>query len=253
MEENNGLLKAGLTIAVILILFLFLSPFRIVSAGSVGVITRFGAINRVATPGIAFRIPLIESVHVMNTQTQIDQVDAQAASSDLQTVNSKIAVNYHLDGTQAPDVFQRIGVDYQAKVVSPAIQDTFKSITAKYTAQELITQRESVRNLAEEELTTKMKPYNIIVDNFNIVNFDFSKDYNDAIEAKQVAQQNKEKAQLEADTAKIQAQGQADAQKALKDSGSLSPEYLQFLAITKWKGDMPTYWGGNALPFVNIK
>lgn len=225
--------------------------WTMIPAGSVAVITTFGAVNRVADPGIAFKVPLVEWVHIMNTQTQKDQVDAQAASQDLQEVKSQIAVNYHLDGVKAPEVFQKIGEDYQDKVVSPAIQDTFKSITAKYTAGDLIAKREEVRAQALSELVTKLKPYNIIVDNFNIVNFDFSTDYNNAIEQKQVAQQNLERARLEAETAKTQAQGQAEAQAALKNTGALSPEYLEYLALTKWNGVLPTYTGGN-IPFVNI-
>ncbi len=254
-NEKSFIEKYGKKVAIwvgVVIAVLILWPFRTVTAGSVGVVTRFGAVNRVADPGIMVKIPLIEGLQIMNTQTQIDSVDAQAASSDLQTINSKIAVNYHLDGTKAPDVYQRIGTDYQSKVVSPAIQDTFKSITAKYTAQELITQREAVRSLAGQELTEKMKPYNIIVDNFNIVNFDFSADYNTAIEQKQVAQQNLEKAQLEAATAVTQAKGQADAQKATKDTGGLSPEYLLFMTIKEWNGILPTVVGNGTLPFVGI-
>jgi regulator of protease activity HflC (stomatin/prohibitin superfamily) len=251
-REQKKLVKTVVSVVVGIILLIILWPFRTVSAGSVGVVTRFGAINRVANPGIMAKIPLIEGLHVMNTQTQKDQVEAQAASNDIQVVKSTIAVNYHLDGAHAPDVYQRIGTSYQDIVVSPAIQDTFKSITAKYTAPDLIAKREEVRYLALQELTTKLQPYNIIVDNFNIVNFDFSDDYNKAIEAKVKAQQNKEQAQIEAETALIQANGQANAQKALKDSGALSPEYLQYKAITAWNGILPTYWGGNALPFLNV-
>lgn len=245
----NKLIILG--IGAFIVLILFFSTFRTIGAGEVGVITTFGAVSRVASPGLTVVVPLIQGVSVMDTRTQKDQVDASAASKDLQEVKSTIAVNYHLDGQHALDVFQRIGPDYQDKVVSPAIQDTFKSITAKYTAGDLIAEREAVRLLAGQELTEKMKPYNIIVDNFNIVNFDFSADYNNAIEAKQVAQQNLEKAKLEAEASVTQAQGQADSQKALKDSGALSAEYLQYLALTKWNGVLPQYTGGT-IPFVNI-
>ena len=226
--------------------------WSIIGAGSVGVVTRLGAINRVANPGLVLKIPLIEYTNMMDTRTQKDQLDAQAASKDLQIVKSTIAVNYHLDGSKATSVFQNIGTDYQDKVVSPAIQDTFKAITASYTAEELITQREAVRNSSGKDLAEKLKLYNIIVDNFNIVNFDFSAEFNSSIEQKQVAQQNLEKAKLEAQTAITQAQGQADAQKALKDSGALTPEYLQFLALKTWNGVLPLYTGAN-IPFVNIK
>ena len=186
----------------------------------------------------------------MDTRTQKDQVDASSASKDLQTVNSKIAVNYHLEGSEAVSVYQNIGIDYQDKVIAPAIQEAFKSITAKYTAEELITKRELLRQEAQDSLRAKLLPYHIIVDNFNIVNFDFSQDFNNAIEQKQVAQQNLEKAKIEADTAVTQAQGQANAQKVLKDSGSLTPEYLQFLAVQKWNGVLP--YSTSGVPFVNI-
>lgn len=246
----SSFVKTG--VAILVGLIVFFGTIVIVPAGFSGVITRFGAINRVAKPGLTFKMPILEGVVKMDTRTQKDQVEAQSASKDLQTVKGTIAVNYHLNGSDATTVFQNIGVDYQDKVVSPAIQDTFKSITAKYTAQELIEKREEVRVLAQGELSTKLKQYFILVDNFNIVNFDFSDEYNKAIEAKQVAQQNLEKSKLEAQASVTQAQGQADSQKALKDSGALSMEYLQYLALTKWNGILPNYTGGN-IPFVNIK
>ena len=234
----------------IVIIVLLLGSFRLVPAGNVGVVTRFGAVNRVVYPGVVFKIPLVEGVTEMDTRTQKDQVDAEAASKDLQTIHSTIAVNYHLEGAKAVDVFQNIGVDYQDKVIAPAIQEAFKAITAKYTAEELITQRELLRQQGQDSLTKKLKPYHIIVDNFNIVNFDFSVDFNNAIEQKQVAQQNLERAKIEAETAVTQAQGQANAQKVLKDSGSLTPEYLQFLAVQKWDGKLPNATSG--VPFINL-
>ena len=253
-QMTNRIIKLAVGGFVALLLLLpGVGVWSIVGAGSVGVVTRFGAINRVSPPGFVIKLPLIEGIHSMDTRTQKDQVDAQAASLDIQEVKSTIAVNYHLDGQRAPDVFQNIGEDYQDKVVSPAIQDTFKSITAKYTAPDLIAKREEVRILAEKELSQKMLPYNIVVDSFNIVNFDFSDQYNKSIEAKAMSQQDLERTKIEAQTALTQAQGQANAQKALKDSGSLSAEYLQYLALTKWNGIMPLYWGGNALPLINIK
>lgn len=249
--------KYGLIGIVLLVLF-FGSWFS-VGAGQIGVVTRFGAVNRVAYPGVGFKLPLLEGVTKMDTRTQKDQVDAQAASQDLQSVKSTIAVNYHLDGNKAVDVYQNIGPDYQDKIIAPAIQNTFKSITAKYTAEQLITQREAVRIQAEGGLKDQLAQYHVVVENFNIVNFDFSPEFNTAIEQKQVASQQVEtakqtlaKTQVDAQIAKSQAQGQADAQAALKNTGALSPEYLQFLAVQKWNGVLPTYTGGN-IPFVNLK
>jgi regulator of protease activity HflC (stomatin/prohibitin superfamily) len=219
----------------------------VVPTGSVGIVTRFSAVNREAQPGLGLKMPFLESVHLMSVRTQKDQVEASAMSENLQVVTSTIAINYHLDGLNAITVFQNIGSDYPEIIIAPALQNTFKSVTAKFTAEELITNREEVRLEAEKELTQRLADYHIIVENFNIVNFDFSQEFQAAIEAKQVAQQavetSKQKlaqAQIDAQTSVTQAQGQADAQKAMKDTGSLTQEYLEYLFLTKWNGTLPT-------------
>lgn len=252
MKEEK---QRGVLFIFAAVFFLLIMPFTkvwaVVDAGSVGVVTRFGAVNRVVYPGIVIKLPFfLERIAHMETRTQKEQADAEAASKDLQTVHSTIALNYHLDGTKAVDVFQKIGTEYKERVIDPAMQEAFKSTTAKFTASELIGRREEVKQLAFQELKTRLAVYHIIVDNFNIINFDFSKEYNDAIEQKQVAQQNLEKAKLEAQSAKTQAEGQAQSQKALKDTGSLSPEYLEFLALQKWNGVLPMYTSGT--PFISI-
>ncbi len=243
------------TILLGIIGFLIIAPicgvWGIVAAGNVGVVTRFGAVNRVVTPGFIVKIPLIEYVHIMETRTQKEQADASSASKDLQEVKATIALNYHLRGEKAVEVYQNIGTDYKVRVIDPAMQEAFKATTAKFTAEELIGKREAVKQEALIELKDRLNSYNVIIDNFNIINFDFSSEFNQAIEQKQVAQQNLERAKLEAQTAKTQAEGQAQAQKALRDAGSLSPEYLEFLALQKWNGVLPTVTG-NGVPFINI-
>jgi len=241
-------LKRGFTIFVFLAVVLLISlSIFVVPAGSVGVVTRVGAVSHVAQPGLGMKIPLVDSVHLMSVRTQKDEVSASAMSENLQVVTSTVAINYHLDGLYAVQVYQNIGTNYADIIIAPALQNTFKSVTAKFTAEELITNRESVRLEAEKELTDRLAPYHIIVENFNIVNFDFSPEFQAAIEAKQVAQQavetSKQKlaqAEIDAQTLVTQAQGQADAQKAFNDSGALTPEYLQYLFLTQWNGVLPT-------------
>lgn len=239
-------------------LLLVMMTLYIVPAGNVGVVTRFGAVNRVVQPGLGIKIPLVEAVHRMSVQTQKDEIEASSASSNLQTVSAIIAVNYHLDGPFASTVYQSIGKDYQLIVVAPAIQNAFKSATARYTAENLIKMREQVRIDAETELQKQLEPYHIIVENFNIINFDFSAEYNASIEAKQVMEQNVQTAKLELEKAKVaaeqrvvEAQAQADAQKALKDTGALTKEYLQYLFLTRWNGVLPEVLGG-ATPVFDI-
>lgn len=248
---NGSAMLIVLAITALLVIMPGTGAWGIVGAGNVGVITRLGAVNRVVTPGFVAKIPLIEYIHPMETRTQKEQADASSASKDLQEVKATIALNYHLRGEKAVEVYQNIGTDYKVRVIDPAMQEAFKATTAKFTAEELIGKRELVKQDALKELKERLSVYNIVVDNFNIVNFDFSIEFNQAIEQKQVAQQNLERAKLEAQTALTQAQGQANAQKALKDTGSLSPEYLEFLALQKWNGILPTVTG-NSVPFINI-
>jgi len=243
-------LVAFLAVFVLLCLLPGIGVWAIVDAGHVGVVTRSGAINRVVNPGFVLKIPFIESVYAMETRTQKEQVEALAASKDLQQVTSTIALNYHLQGDKAQDVYQNIGEDYTNRIIDPALQEAFKSTTSQFTASDLIGKREQVKQLAYSELKTRLEKYNVVVDDFNIVNFAFSQDFNTAIEQKTIAEQNKEKAQIESQTALIQAKGQADAQKILKDSGSLTPDYLQFLAIEKWDGKLPS--STNGVPFIQI-
>jgi regulator of protease activity HflC (stomatin/prohibitin superfamily) len=249
-RRGMGVVVIGFIVVLVLIILAFASVYT-VPAGYVGVITRFDAVIGVANPGLGFKIPFVDQIVDMSVQTQKDEVDASAMSENLQVVTSKIAINYHLDGKKASAVYQNIGTDYPDVIVAPAVQNTFKAVTAQYTAEQLITNREELRAKAEEELTSRLAPYNIIVENFNIVNFDFSSEYQAAIEAKQVAEQQVQTSQQKLDQAKIdaetvvaQAQGQADAQAALKNTGSLTPEYLEYLFLTKWDGKLPSVMSG---------
>ncbi len=257
-EKGPGFTAIAIVIIVAAVIILALMSVYTVPAGSVGVVTRWGAVNRVVNPGLGVKWPIAEGIVMMSIRTLKDQVDATAASSDLQQVTSTIAVNYHLDGKYAVSVYQNVGTNYQDILVAPAIQNIFKATTAQYTAEQLITKREEVRANAEAALTTQLAVYHVIVENFNIVSFDFSQDFDAAIEAKQVAEQEVEtakqklaQAQVDAQTAVAQAQGQADAQAALKNTGALTPEYLEYLALTKWNGVLPSVVGGST-PFVDV-
>jgi len=250
--DNSTFKKITVTIISIIVLFLIFifGTFRFISAGNVGVVTRFGAVNRVVNPGLVVKFPLVEGIKIMETRTQLEQVDSSSASLDLQDVNAKIALNFHLRGEKAVEVYQQIGTEYKERIIAPAMQEAFKATTAKFSAADLIGKREAVKKLAYDELKGRLDKYNIIVDDFNIVNFEFSKEFNVAIEAKVKAQQDKERATIEAETLNIAAQGQTDAQKKLKEGGALSAEYLQFLAVQKWNGVLPN--ATNGVPFINI-
>ena len=241
----------------------------IVDAGHVGVVTRFGAVTgTIFEQGLNYKIPFAESVWVADVRTQKEQVDAAAASRDLQEVKSTIALNYHLDAKQAAAVYRQLGPQYKTRIVDPAIQEAFKFTTAQFTAEELITQREVVKQRAREFLRERLGAFNVLVDELNIVSFEFAKSFNDAIEAKQVAAQRvqqslneQQRAKVEADTKVITAQGDASAvltrAKAASEAQSLQRQtlsdiYVQFLAVDKWDGKMPAVTGSGATPFIAL-
>lgn len=242
-------------IALLLILLISMTVFT-VPAGSVGVITRFSAVNRVAYPGVNFKIPFAEGVHRIDIRVQKDEVTATAASLNMQDVNSIIAVNYHVDGRKATNLYQEIGKNYKEVVISPAIQEAYKATTARYTAEQLLQRRAEVSKSTEEELQKRLVDSYIIVDAVSIIDSQFSDEYSAAIEAKQVAEQavqtsklELERSKVEAEKKVVEAQAQADAQKALKNTGALSPEYLQYLFLTKWNGVLPQVTGGTTPVF----
>lgn len=240
---TTGKLAIGIPVALLLF---FIFCFRTVGAGQVGIVTRFGEINRVQTSGIALKLPYpIERMEKMETRVQKDEQQASAATQDLQDVNSTLALNYALDNETALRVYKELGKDYKDRVVTPAVQESFKAATANYTASELITKRAEVKAEAYEIIKDRLGKYGIRVVDLNIVNFAFSAEFNAAIEAVQVANQNVAKARQELETTKVEAQkaieaanGAAEAQRL--QQATLTPLILQKLAIEKWNGVLPT-------------
>ena len=254
-----GLSAVGIAVVLVLIIGAF-GSFTQVGVGEVGIVKHFGAINPehpdVFDPGIHTKVPFRDDVVLFDTRIQKEQVDASAASKDGVTIHSTIAVNFHIEAAKAPLILQNIGPNYKDRIIDQQIQQAFKDVTAQYAGLELIQKREEVAVKARTTLRDKLAPYYIVVDEFTIPNYEFPKEFNDAILATQVAnQQNlqakqlQEKARTEAETALIVAQGLANAQKA--QATTLTPEYLQLQAITKWNGQLPQYLTPNTpLPFI---
>src|SRR6266581_3284400 len=246
--------------ALLVLIIAVLGSFTQVGVGEVGIVKHFGAIDPdhpdVFDPGIHAKVPFRDDVVIFDTRIQKEQVQASAASKDGVTITSTIAVNFHIDASKAPLILQNLGPNYKDRIIDQQIQQSFKDVTGQYAGLELIQKRQEVANLAKTTLKDKLAPYFIIVDEFTIPNYEFPKEFNDAILATQVAnQQNlqakqlQEKAKTEAETALIVAQGQANAQKA--QATTLTPEYLQLQAINKWNGQLPQYLTpGAAIPFI---
>ena len=254
-----GVGVVGIAALLVLVIAIF-GSFTQVGVGEVGIVKHFGAIDTdhpdVFDPGIHTKVPFRDDVVIFDTRIQKEQVDSSAASKDGVTIHSTITINFHIEAAKAPLILQNIGANYKERIIDQQIQQAFKDVTAQYAGLELIQKREEVAIKAKGVLKDKLSPYFIVVDEFTIPNYEFPKEFNDAILATQVAnQQNlqakqlQEKARTEAETALIVAQGLANAQKA--QATTLTPEYLQLQAINKWNGQLPQYLTPNTpLPFI---
>jgi len=263
MNEEDKKFAKFIKIAVISIvsLVLIFGAFGIVKAGDRGVKTRFGAVVGTVDEGLYIKIPFIEQVKKMDIKVQKDEVEANAASKDLQTVSSKLAINYNLSPDYTANIYKTVGIDYKSRLVDPAVQESVKAVTAKYTAEELITKRELVRDEIKALLSAKMLPYGVIISQVNITNFDFSQSFNQAIEAKVTAEQsalaakNKlEQVKFEAEQRITTAKGEAEAIKiqaqAIQNQGGA--EYVNLKWVEKWNGQLPSTTLGSNIPMINI-
>jgi regulator of protease activity HflC (stomatin/prohibitin superfamily) len=267
VSERDGKVYVGRIIMSTIIFFFVLLPvlfgsWSIVNAGERGVRVRFGAAISTVGEGFNLKVPYIDKIVKMDVKVQKDEVEASAASKDLQTVSSKLAVNFNLSPDYALSIYKSVGIDYKSRLIDPALQESVKAATSKYTAEELITKREVVRDEIKTTLSEKMIPYGIIIDQVNIINFDFSESFNKAIEAKVTAEQdalaakNKlEQSKYEAEQRIAQAKGEAEAIKiqAQAISSQGGADYVALKSIEKWDGKLPGQMIPNAtLPFINL-
>ncbi len=227
----------------------------IVPAGFRGVLLRFSAVEGGLDEGFHLIVPFINRVELMEVRTQKEESQATAASRDLQIVTTSLALNFRVDPAGVGDLFRDVGVDYKARIIDPAVQESLKMVTANYTAEELIKSRAKVKAEVEHDITARLAAYHLLVEpsGLSITNFAFSDEFNRAIEAKQVAQQQAEqqryvlqKAELEKQTAITIAEGKSEAAKlnaeALKVAGGslvISREWIE-----KWDGRLPSVYGG---------
>ena len=235
--------KVAVIVIIVIAIIGLLSSIKVVGTGQVGVVTMYGKVTgRELGEGIALVLPFgIERVAIYDIKVQKQAVTSTAASKDLQDVSSEIVLNYNLERGSVSKVHQTIGIYYVDKIVTPAINEIFKAASAEYTAAELITQRSELKTKAQQALAARLQKYGINVSELSIVDFKFSANFSRAIEEKQVAQQNAERAKFNLEAAKTD----AEAQRA--QSQTLTKEYLQKQAIEKWDGKMPTYIGGGSV------
>lgn len=251
---------AFLVIAILIITF---SSMYIIGAGERGIVLEWGNPRQVAmSEGLHFKMPIRDEVVKMDIKTQKYEADASSASRDLQIVSTKIAVNFHLNPDMTPELYKTIGISYGERVIQPAVQEVVKASTAQFTAEELITRRADAKDKILDGLKERLSSRGVIVEDISITDFDFSAEFNRAIEAKVTAEQNAlaEKNRLsqieyQAQQRVAQAEGEAKAIKAQLDAikAQGGSEYVKLQAIGKWDGKLPTVMlGDGATPFISL-
>ena len=200
----------------------------------------------------------------VDVKVQKSESEAAAASSDLQDVSSRVALNYHIIPDKANVVYQTIGVAFKERIIDPAVHEVVKAVTAKYTAEELITKRPAVSDAMKTALTERLLMHNIAVDAFSIVGFSFSKIFMEAIESKQTAEQLALKARRDLERIKIEADQKITTAKAEAESlrlqrANISTDLIELRrveanlkAIEKWNGVLPQVTGAGAVPFIGV-
>ena len=245
--SKKGIRRLVITAVVAFILLITaINCFTVVEAGHTGVVVTLGKVN----DGV-----LQEGIHVkLNVTTE-------AFSKDLQSVSTELAVNYRVDKDKSFSIYKNIGANYEQVLLEPAVNEVLKAITAKYTAEESVTNRVMVSEGLVEGLNEKLNAIGLYVTDVNIINFDFSEAFINAIEEKQIAQQQLLKAETDKQTAitnaeaaaeavRIKAQAEADANKTISES--LTEMMLEYSKIEKWDGKLPTVVGNDSNTLFDI-
>lgn len=260
--KKLGIICIFIVVVTVIILF---NSITTVPTGFVGVKTRFGKVQEdVIQEGLNLKTPFIEKIVRIDCRTQKNEAESEGSTKDLQTVKIKIAVNYNVNKETANQLYKNIGTDYTNVIVNPAMLEAIKSSMAQYTAEELITKRAEVSNEIEQTIVEKIENKGFNITEFNIIDIDFSEEYDKAIENKAVKQQEVATAQAEYEKQKIQNEkeisiAEKDArvmelqnQQITENTLRLKELEVKQSMINKWNGQLSEYMLGNSIPMFNI-
>jgi len=257
MKKKTTITIIVTAVIVALVAIVGLNCVTIVKAGHTGVVVTLGKVNEnVLQEGLHVKAPFVQQVIMIDNRITKLEVDTEAFSKDLQTVQTTLAINYRVDTSKSYSIYKNIGKDYETVLVVPAVNEVLKATTALYTAEESVTNRSLISEGLVNGLNEKLNEIGLYVTDVNIVNYDFSEAYINAIEEKQVAQQKLLKAETEkqtiitnaeaeAEALKIKAQAEAEANAIL--SASITKELVEYNKIEKWDGSLPQVTSGSTI------
>lgn len=253
----------------LLVFLVVMGSFTVVSSQERAVVTRLGKINRTLEDGLHFKVPFIESVNKIDVSIQALEISEAAYSKDAQTVQAAITVNYQLDKLAVADLFREVRYEWEPRLIVPAIKESIKATTAKYTAQGLIDSRSQVKDDIRKILTDRLANQKIVVTEVSITNFDFDDAYEAAIRNKQVEEQNalkqvnvtkQEEEKKKQEILKAEALSEKTRLEVVALQASQGKQIIEKIyaeaaleAAKKWNGQLPQQMvPGGALPFINL-
>jgi len=272
---NMGGAKILISAVIILIIIAVVASasVKIVDAGNRGVLTQWSAVDIKNAPldeGIHFLVPFQDDIVQIEVRTQKYDAQTRSASKDLQTVQTTVTVNYHADQERVHILYKEIGLDYENRVIQPAIEETVKQVTANYNAEELITKRPLVKADIENAIRERLDVFNVKTEVISITDFDFSELFSRAIESKVEAEQKAQKAEndlirIEVEARQLEAQaeglasaniaearGESEAISIINQALSNNPYYIEWLKTQAWDGKLPLVVGEGSTPFISI-
>ncbi len=260
-KKNKDVYIAVQITLLIVVLAILSKFFVIVNAGERGVMMQFGKVQeQVLGEGIHVIVPIVHTVQKLSVRVQKQESSAEASSKDLQDVFTDVALNWHIIPDEANAIFQQIGDEKQVvdRIINPAVEEVLKAVMAKYTAEEIITKRGEVKGGLDDFLTSRLAAYHIAVDDISLVHVHFSERFSDAVEAKQIAEQEAKRGEFlalkaikEAEAMVNLAKGEAEVQRLLRDN--LTAELLERQAIEKWNGKLPLIVGDGSKNILDVR
>ncbi|MBD2388523.1 prohibitin family protein [Cylindrospermum sp. FACHB-282] len=260
MKQIKLTSSAGKLTALLFLITILLTPFVVVDAGEKGVLMQFGRVEQtILQEGIHIIIPVVNTVKKISVRIQKQEISAGASSKDLQDVFADVALNWHIIPEETNVIFQEIGdeKDVVEKIINPAIEEVLKAVISRYTAEEIVTKRGEVKSAIDNTLITRLHGYHIAVDDISLVHVNFSDKFSEAVEAKQIAEQDAKRADFvalkaakEAEAEVNLAKGEAEVNRLLHES--LTNEILERQAIEKWDGKLPLIMTKEAPRLLNM-
>ncbi|NQV01645.1 MAG: prohibitin family protein [Bacteroidia bacterium] len=254
-----------LVLAGLIVLVVIADGFFTIQPGEVGIKVRLGKIVDSYSEGLYFKIPFVEKIDRFSIRIQRADIKTSAFSNDMQTIVVDMVVNHRIEKGTVVSIYRNLGPNYVATVIDPITQESVKSITAKYSAEKIISNRADVTQEMAQVVKSRLNEKQIIVTDLSITNFEFTPDFLKSVEDKQIAEQMAKKAEKDVERVKKEAMQVIERARAEAESLKLQREAVsdqlielrkveaQIRAIDKWNGTLPQYTGGGAVPFINVK